>query len=211
MSKPVLGRGLGSLLGDDKVAGRTEAAPLTSAAAPVGRGVGSLLQGTRPDGTPASNPFNAPTLEKWAAGGLRFGLPRWTYFAADALLLALALGIALRNPAQLSPVQLAACATLVAVGCVLAVLPFLARKNSAPGNAHNFPVWIWGKAGDAGGKNLVIRLHPPRFIGEVTLGNTGQIGVMPLWLEEDCELAPPEFERLLREANEFCRSSAERK
>lgn len=209
MSKPVLGRGLGSLLGGDKVAGGTEAAPAVNTSAPVGRGVGSLLQGTQQAGAPAGNPFNAPTLEKWAAGNLRFGLPRWTYFAADVLLLALALGITLQNPAPLSPLQITACAALVVVGCALALLPFWPRKSSLPGSGPNFPVWVVGRDG-AAGKTLVIRLHSPRFIGEVTQGNSGQPGVVPLWLEEDYQLAPPEFERLLREANDFCRTATQR-
>ena len=104
MAKPVLGRDLGTLMGEKPA--EQSAGP--SAAPLGGAGVDSLLRGQRPAGPPAplqGKPF-----------------PRGYLFAADVLLVVLALITLYKSPRPVSWKTEAFCVAVVALGTALALL-----------------------------------------------------------------------------------------
>jgi hypothetical protein len=115
MPKPVLGRGLGHLLGRKP----KDAAPTTPTEAPVGAGVDSLLRGHCPPPSEAAPKGN---------------FPRWYLFAGDVLLVALALITIYRSPRPVSWKTELFCGATVALAAVLAAIAVLARKGQGPGS-----------------------------------------------------------------------------
>jgi len=109
MAKPVLGRDLGALMGRKP---KGSAAPAPSAPV-LGAGVGSLLRGQRPAARPAA-------------------FPRWYLFAADLLLVALALITIYKSPRPVSWKTELFCGATVLLAAVLAVLALLMPQSQAP-------------------------------------------------------------------------------
>ena len=118
MAKPVLGRDLGKLMGrTPDESGTLPGAPAQPA--PPGAGVRSLMQG---------QPAAAP----------KHSIPRWYLFAADALLIALALITVFRGPHPLSLAREIFCVATVLLAAVFAVIAILmpdpdARPPSSAG------------------------------------------------------------------------------
>jgi hypothetical protein len=110
MQKPVLGRGLGNLLGGDKVVSSADSHAL---GAPVpakvpGHGVKSLLRGgakfDRACSTPTSEAPEKPLI------------PRFYLFAADILLVALALLLTFKSNSPLNWKETTFCIGAILVG-----------------------------------------------------------------------------------------------
>jgi|GEM_PF-911720 len=124
MQKPIIGRGLGTLLGDQKVVG-TDTEPTTPMPeTPLGSGVRSLLRGSAQAPDAAINPAEKPPL-----------IPRWYFFAADILLVALGVMIAFRSRTPLDWKQMVVCiGSIVAGGCcgIAGALMGRSKKSDSP-------------------------------------------------------------------------------
>jgi hypothetical protein len=119
MSKQPMGRGLGSLMTDQK--------PQSDSQNPGGKpeiaaGVRTLMQGHNPVSTAKSSSLtNAATQisnEKYPA------IPRWYFLVADALLIGLALAIAFTSPKPMptSRMIFSIVVVILAAGCGLCAL-----------------------------------------------------------------------------------------
>jgi hypothetical protein len=126
MSKPTMGRGLGSLMADRKPQGQAEN---QTGNTPIAAGVRTLMQGHT--ATPAQTPGGRPAPQISDTKGP--AIPRWYFLVADALLIGLALFIAFTSPkGQPMPTSrmIFAIATVVlAAGCGFCALIASADKG----------------------------------------------------------------------------------
>ena len=110
MLKPGLGKGLGELMGGDQVAGKDQArGSVAEPGATLGRGLTTLIQ----------TEGSVPETESTAARSL---LPPWFYFAADLLLLAFTVAIALDASRPFEPGTVLFCLVSISVGALLAMV-----------------------------------------------------------------------------------------
>jgi hypothetical protein len=137
MSKPVLGRGLGSLLNGHGT--ETNPAPISLSPIRIGdpavsRGLRTLIKGNQQSGTP--DDFAPQAAGAGATSSAN--IPAWYFFALDLLLLAFVTLTILTN-SPLQPLQAVVCALAVGLGAVLFCIPFSKRceANQSPG-----PKWI---------------------------------------------------------------------
>jgi hypothetical protein len=117
MLKPGLGKGLGDLMKGDQVAGKDRSPESVSEPTPdFGRGLKTLLKVDQP----AFEPERAPK---------RSLVPPWFYFAADLLLLAYTVAIALdaSRPFEVSTILF--CVVSVTFGGILAIVGVLQSSN----------------------------------------------------------------------------------
>lgn len=140
MSKSVLGRGLGSLMGEVKT-GKTESPngePTAKQQPLAGPGVDSLLRGTPPpqkdSSTQTRNIFSetqpAPEekIQKRYSTAI---IPRWYFFAADMLLVAGAWLVACKSPGTLSEKEILFCAASIIFGSILGVIGVLMNDRGS--------------------------------------------------------------------------------
>ena len=110
MLKPGLGKGLGELMGGDQVGGKDRTAvPGAEPGANLGRGLKTLIQADA----------SVPASESTAPRSL---LPPWFYFAADLLLLAFTVAIALDASRPFEPGTVLFCLVSISVGALLAMV-----------------------------------------------------------------------------------------
>jgi hypothetical protein len=108
--KPGLGKGLGDLMRGDQVAGKDRSgAPVAEPSADLGRGLKTLIQADAA----------VPQSEGAAPRSL---LPPWFYFAADLLLLAYTVAIALDASRPFEPGTVLFCFVSIALGAMLAIV-----------------------------------------------------------------------------------------
>ena len=124
MANPALGRNLGALLKAEP--GPRNKSPFAAAepAADGASGVHSLLRGQRPEKS-TSDP--APLTAKPAP--TRPSMPRWWFFGADLLLIALALIFLYKGPTPLSPARAAFCVAAIILGGALALTAVLTDRK----------------------------------------------------------------------------------
>jgi hypothetical protein len=125
MSKPTMGRGLGSLMSERKPQTETQ----NQSDKQIASGVRTLMQGHN---TPAAAPaprFSAPQISDPKGPAI----PRWYFLVADALLIGLALAIAFTSPkGQPMPTSrmiFAIAVVLLAAGCGFCALIAGADKS----------------------------------------------------------------------------------
>jgi hypothetical protein len=112
MSKPGLGKGLGSLMNGDRVAGG-DSKNQAIAKSDLGRGLGTLV-------APPSAPEDCPTTAE-----KKHLLPAWFFYAADLLLLSFTVGICIDAPRPMDIGSLVLCAVAVALGACLSTFAVL--------------------------------------------------------------------------------------
>jgi hypothetical protein len=133
VAKIALGRGLRHLMRGTKPANSPAqtALPLAGGQGPdespaVGPGLGSLLQGPRPDETNSRpQPSSFDPLED------KVDAPRslaWTLLAADLLLVVLAIWIVLRGPSRPGPTEILLVVAALGLGAWLGCCAFLFRR-----------------------------------------------------------------------------------
>jgi hypothetical protein len=108
MSKPVIGRDLGKLMGRPPAGGGAD--PGVGQPVLLGAGVRSLMRGQ-------------------AASPAKPAVPRWYLFAGDALLIALALITSFTGPHPLSLGREIFCVAVVSLAAVLAVLAIVLPEH----------------------------------------------------------------------------------
>src|SRR3954453_9669245 len=108
MSKPILGRGLGTLLRGDKVAGTETTIPEAQEPPSTGAGFKTLVRGTADVVTPAHSTRKSS----------KPAIPPAYFFAADVLLIGLALLIGFKDPGAMSWKQMLFCIFVVILGCL---------------------------------------------------------------------------------------------
>jgi hypothetical protein len=91
MSKPTMGRGLGALMSERKPQSETQN---QSDKTQIASGVRTLIQGHNPSTAAAAPRSSVPQITDPKGPAI----PRWYFLVADALLIALALGIAFTSP-----------------------------------------------------------------------------------------------------------------
>ena len=122
-----MGRGLGTLLGGQKVAGSEAEKP----AAPepqesLSPGVRSLIRGSAKD-----SPFAEPaTNANKSAAPEKPLIPRWYFFAADVLLVATGLLIAFRSRAPLDWKETFFCIGTIVAGCACGIVGAMMGRKS---------------------------------------------------------------------------------
>jgi len=208
---------LGELLASGRMLGKSDKTAVSAPSAPatrppLGHGLGTLLQGVKSPAEAEAALVAAGLLEgPDAPAGLR--LPKWYFFAADLLLLALAVLIVFNSASPLGLPQLLFCILAIGLGAVLCTVPFLReRRTNVSVLAHNnLPKWIIDQSSDAqgGAKCFVVHLHPPVFVGEVSAGKNGQPAVALVWIDGTSAVSAQAMEQLTREASEFYRSKTE--
>lgn len=131
MSKPTMGRGLGALMNERKPQGDSEG---QDGKPQIAAGVRTLMQGAAPVASPASRAaVSAPTKVAPAPVARTSptisnpkgpAIPRWCFLAADAVLIALALLIALKSPKPMPTSRMiwAIVITVLAAGAGLCAL-----------------------------------------------------------------------------------------
>lgn len=120
MSKPTIGRGLGTLMSERKPQTETQNQSNKTQIAP---GVRTLMQGHNH----ASSPKSVPQISDVKGPAI----PRWYFLVADALLIGLALLIAFTSPKPMptSRMIFAIAVVLLAAGCGLCALIAGADKS----------------------------------------------------------------------------------
>lgn len=215
VSKQVLGRGLGSLMGGN--APTSPANPVVPAATPItsdspapsesqqspssaktSRGMETLLQGVKPD--PVATSEESGNVDKSQPS-----VPFWAYFVADIVLVLVAAGVVWSNQGPLSPAKALFCTLAVLLGCFLSVLPFLLKSgvDELPADGP----WILCRkvrSSDQSSCHLVIRRDQPGFVGEVEIQTDGILIVKPVAVGRSNSTESNQTEMLAREAAEFC-------
>jgi hypothetical protein len=217
VSKPALGRGLGSLMGGSKPpeAGEPPAgaqpAPASSSGAGLGRGVGSLLRGMAQEESPAE--IVAPeVLEEIPAvpvSAALHGVPRWSFFAGDILLVGFAGMVAFNTAAPLDLPRVLFCAVATGVGAWLGIQPFLAdyRAKRQQDSTANLPAWLAAEFRLPDGRTgqLLIHAHRPVFFARVSEDEPGNPAFTAVGVDGTPALPSEETNRLLQEAGDFYR------
>jgi hypothetical protein len=215
VSKPALGRGLGSLMGGPKPpepanpAGSAQPLPEAVPGSVIGRGIGTLLRGVAQDESPVETISTEATVETPAAPALLHGVPRWSFFAGDILLVGFAAIIAFNTSAPLDLPRVLFCAVATGLGAWLGIQPFLAdhRARQQPASVADLPAWLMAdyRMPDGEPARLLIHAHPPIFVARVIRDEAGKPGFTPVGVEGTSALSSGETTRLLREAGDFYR------
>jgi hypothetical protein len=185
---------LGTLLGDDKIAGKTAEGAAPSMVTP---GVGSLLRGQPPQGAPLMGRFSIRRV---------VALPDWYFYSADLLLIVSAGLVVYTGPRPLGWSQIAFCAVAVGLGAVLSLIPFLGKREALMSRDPREPLprWLLSKSAETGpDREFVIHLHAPNLVAEVFGQQDGPPTVRPLWVDGTKGVAQEEMERLVEEAAIF--------
>lgn len=188
-------------------------APTTQTDTAVSRGMGTLLRGANTESLTATAvssvrlevPTTFPEPPRRKAE-----LPFWFYFAADLLLVALAIGIAVTGPFPLAMGKIVFCIFAVIVGAALACIPFLLEPPHDGGPFAGARTVDWAICpellpADVFPRQFVVHLTQPAFIGEVKFEGPNGLHVVPVAMHRIPALSASAADALAREAAEFCR------
>jgi len=139
VAKPVLGRGLGDLLGDAKnpdVARAKQASESAATQRGVAPGVAALLNaGTSHDEQERKaklqsqplpdSPFAPQQTQPGQASEPEWHIPRWLLVAADIFLMGLAALVVFKSPVRLKLWEMAICVGAIFLGALLAIAALL--------------------------------------------------------------------------------------
>ena len=196
MAKPVLGRGLGTLLGGDRIAGKTAADP-SDASTALTPGVGSLLRGQPPEGAPLMSRLSIRRV---------VALPDWYFYAADLLLIVSAGLVVYTGPRPLEWPQILFCAVAIGLGAGLSIFPFLGKRETWASRDPRGPLprWLLSKSTETGpDREFIVHLHSPNFVAEVFGQHDGPPTIRPLWVDGTKGVSEVEMERLIRDAGAY--------
>jgi len=212
MSKTVLGRSLGALLGGRKPAGSSSEGRSDQDAASdqmISAGLRTLLKRDEAQAAIQSAPLHDGRFA--FMDGLA-DVPAWYFFGADLLLLALAAFLVLQGAVAPGPSTFFFAGIAVATGALLSIVPLVRPASHEPKPEEPDRWFITrDKVGETE-RVLIIRAHDPLFIAEVQHAPTGRITVLPLPLEGDAPpLSAAESQRVATEAIEAYRSIIERR
>ena len=205
--------------------------PTASSGAGLGRGVGSLLRGMAPEESPAEVVLPEVVAETTVAesSGVEFlvaetavsessagiapvalhGIPRWSFFAGDILLVGFAALVAFNTAAPLDLPRILFCAVATGVGGWLGIQPFLSdyRAKRQRDSTADLPAWLTAEYRTPEGRTgqLLIHTHRPVFFAKVSENEPGLPTFTAVGVDGSPAMPTEETNRLLREAEDFYR------
>ncbi|MBM3833325.1 MAG: hypothetical protein FJ403_08630 [Verrucomicrobia bacterium] len=197
MSKPVLGRGLGSLLNESgpRIGSRSDPASVRADAGPaVDHGLRTLINANKAE--------NRVETSGDLARPAKLKIPAWYFFVLDLLLL-IFVGLLVVTSSPLDGLRLFLCGAAVVLGAVLSGMAIWSNSQTAPEKAagHQTAKWVLAESQGENGssKRFVVHLQKPLFVGELVENQQGDEAVKPLWVEDKSALSDALVGQIKRE------------